>query len=317
MLRAYDYVERVSGRATIQSTERFNQELKLAKDAVDRVLQLESSSRYHCPGCHGAEFVSFFTKWNVEYFRCTECGSVFAAVDRHTLYTYQNDARLRDFRDSEEYQQEAVEKRALSWQEIQDWMVFRSYRYLGRNQGLRIVSGGDRYRGFVDLVKQSGLCGSYIALGDMRDGARADIGLSLNQIQQTNEPAEHLTGMNQGLEIGGLLFLSARIGTGFDILVLRENAQIYPYEYVSLLSKQGIENVLHDAGFEMLDYSTPGSMDVGYVQSKYAFIPPDELFIKNLIHNSDQIVLGEFQRFLQKSGMSSYAHIVAKKVEEK
>lgn len=317
MLRSYDYVESVAGRTAIQSTERFNQELKLAKDAVGRVLQLEANACYHCPGCHGTEFYSFFTKWNVEYFRCPECGSVFAAADRHTIDAYQSDAELRGFRDSEEYQREAEEKRALSWHEIRDWMIFRSFRYLGRNRGLRIVSGGDRHRGFVDLIKRSELCGAYLTLGEAESGARADIGLSLNLVQQTDRPVEHLTGMNRSMELGGLLFLSARIGTGFDILVLREHAQIYPYEYVSLLSKQGIENVLRDSGFELLDYSTPGSMDVGYVQSKYAFIPPNELFIKNLIRSSDQVILGEFQRFLQKSGMSSYAHIAAKKVEEK
>ena len=110
--------------------------------------------------------------------------------------------------------------------------------------------------------------------------------------------------------------MSARIGTGFDILVLKEHAQIYPYEYVSLLSKQGIERVLRHAGFEMLDYSTPGSMDVGYVKNKLPFVSSENLFVKNLISNSDQLLLDEFQRFLQKSGMSSYAHIVAKKVDE-
>lgn len=316
MLRAYDYVENVSGRAAIQSTGYFNEELKLAKDAVGRVLQLETDTCYHCPGCQGTGFSSFFTKWDVEYFRCTECGSVFATVDSRTLAAYQNDVELSRFRDSEEYQQEAMQKRSLSWQGDLDWMSFRSFRYLGKNRSLRIISGGDRYRAFADMVRQNGLCRSYHTLQEVQDEPRADIGLSFNLIQQTDKPVEHLLAMNRRLETGALLFLSARIGTGFDILVLREHSQIYPYEYVSLLSRMGLENILRTAGFELLDYSTPGSMDVGYVQGKYAFIPPDELFIKNLIQSADPIILGEFQRFLQKSGMSSYARIVAKKVEE-
>jgi len=317
MLRAYDYVENISGRTTIQSTERFNQELKLAKDAVDRVLQLESDTFYCCPGCNGSKFVSFFTKWNVEYFRCTECGSVFAEVDGRTLEAYQNDTELCRFRSSEDYQQEAIQKRALAWHELLDWMTFRSFRYLGRNRDMCVLSGGDRYTGFVEMLRQNQFCKKYLLLHDIRSETRAEIGLSLNLIQQTNQPKEHLIRINQHLEKGALLFLSARTGTGFDILVLREHAQIYPYEYVSLLSRRGIENILRSAGFELLDYSTPGSMDVGYVQNKQAFIPQNELFIKNLIGSSEPIILGEFQRFLQKSGMSSYAHIVAKKVEEK
>lgn len=317
MLKAYDYVESIYGRTTIQSTENFDKELKLAKSAVNRVLRLESDTNYACPGCHETEFIPFFTKWNVEYFRCVKCGSVFTIVDRQTLDTYQNDAELRCFRNSKEYQEEATQKRSFSWQELIDWMSFRSYRYLGKNQGLHILSGGDRYAGFIDLITQSALCSSYHSLQDSENNLPADIGLSLNLIQQMDNPIKHLIEMNQHLQEGAILFLSARIGTGFDILVLREHAQIYPYEYVSLLSRKGIENVLREAGFDLLDYSTPGSMDVGYVQSKYAFIPQEELFIKNLINSSDQLLLGEFQRFLQKSGMSSYAHIVAKKVEER
>lgn len=317
MIRAYDYVESVSGRSSIQSIERFNAELKLARNAVERVLQLEKDIDYRCPGCGSADFVSFFTKWDVEYFRCEKCGSIFAAADEHTLKAYQSDTDLNAFRISQEYQSEAVQKRAQSWHELINWISFRCYRYLGKNRNLQIISGSERYKGFENLISTSVLCGSYYFAAQALDNAKADIGLSFNLIQQTNSPVEHLKLMNRNIINGGLLFLSARIGTGFDILVLKEHAQIYPYEYVSLLSKQGIEHVLRHAGFEMLDYSTPGSMDVGYVKNKLPFVSSENLFVKSLISNSDQLLLDEFQRFLQKSGMSSYAHIVAKKVDEK
>ncbi len=315
MLKAYDYVDATADRKTIQKSENFNRELKLAKKAVNRVLQIEQGAAPLCPGCESKKLSVFFTKWGVDYLRCSDCGTIFCEVDDETLKEYHSDADLTEFRSRDEYQQEASEKRRFSWQEIIDWIQFRAYRYLKKNKGLDIVSGGDRFSGFVDMVKESDICGSYSSVEDGSNNA--EVALSFNLIQQSNSPEEHLNTLNKSLKNGGLLFLSARIGSGFDILVLKEHAQVYPYEYVTLLSKEGLVNLLDKTGFEVLDYSTPGAMDVGYVQSKREAIPQDDLFIRNLIFDSDSTTLREFQRFLQKSGMSSYAQIVARKREER
>lgn len=315
MLKAYDYIDATADRNTIQKSENFNKELKLAKKAVSRVLQMEQGNSPVCPGCAGRKLSVFFTKWGVDYLRCPDCGTIFCEVDDETLAEYHSDQDLNEFRSRDEYQQEASEKRRFSWQEIIDWIQFRSFRYLKKNKGLSIVSGGDRFTGFTEMVKNSDICGSYSLLGV--SDSPAEVALSFNLLQQSNAPVEHLTALNRQLENGGLLFLSARIGSGFDILVLKEHAQVYPYEYVTLLSRESLTAVLEKAGFEVLDYSTPGAMDVGYVQSKREAIPQDDLFIRNLIFDSDSTTLREFQRFLQKSGMSSYAQIVARKREER
>lgn len=320
MLKAYDYVEIPASRAAIQTSEQYNEEQKLAKAAVDRVLQLNNGNFTACPGCGGTHLTHFFSKWEVSYLRCMECGTIFCAVDDNTLAAYQSDTELCKFRLDEAYQQEATQKREQSWKELIDWIQFRSFRYLHKKEALRVLSGGSRYTGFTKLLLNSGACASYAELGQpFEEGkpTRAEIALSFNLIQQSNKPVKQLAALNRRMEKGALLFVSARLGTGFDILVLREHAQVYPYEFVTLLSRQGLMNALHKAGFALLDYSTPGVMDVGYVHSNRAFIAEGDLFTRSLIFDSDQTILGEFQRFLQKSGMSSYAHIVARKEEER
>lgn len=316
MLKAYDYVENSMDRTAIQDSARFNEELKLAKNTVERVLQMEMTDAPVCPGCQSTNVSFFFEKWGVSYLRCETCGTIFVQVGKDTLEAYQTDTALTQFRNSEEYQEEARQKRQLSWQELVDWIVFRSYRYHGKKDGLHVVTGGDRHLGFAERIKDSAICKTYTLLKDAQPG-QAEIALSFNLLQQTNAPREHLTALNRALQQHGLLFLSARIGTGFDILALKEYSQIYPYEYVSLLSKAALEKSLEVTGFELLDFSTPGSMDVSYVRKKQAYIAAEESFIRTLMRECDERSLGEFQRFLQKSGMSSYAHIVAKKVEER
>ncbi len=317
MLRAYDYTEYTKGRSEIQDAKRFNEELWLAKAAVDRVLQLDTEGPARCPGCGSAHIVPFFVKWGAAYLMCSDCASVFTEVGDVALEAYQQDEALVRFRSSPEYQDEAAEKRMQSWQETLDWIRFRCFRHLGRHEGLTAVTGGDRYTGFAELMRASPLCSSYRPVWEQEPDGAADIAVSLNLIQRSNCPEQELLEIGRHLAPGGLLFLSARLGTGFDVLVLREHAPVYPYEYVSLLSQRGLEAVLARTGFEILDLTTPGHMDVGYVHSRRALIPTQDLFVRNLIFNSDPIVLGEFQRFLQKSGMSSYAHIVAKKVTGK
>lgn len=314
MLRAYDYVENTVDRDAIQKTERFNDELKLARRAVEHSAKVEIENDIICPGCESRKVSVFFCKWNVAFLRCEECGTIFVPVDNDTLFNYQNDKDLMSFRTSEEYQLEAKEKRMFSWQEILDWIIFRCYRYLGKKENLYIATGGDRYIAFSNLIKQSALCGNYKNIKDVQAN-EADIAISLNLIHQKNSPSKHLLELNKVLKKDGLLFLSARIGTGFDILALKEYSYIYPYDYISLLSKNALEKRLNEAGFELLDYSTPGCMDVSTVWKKQAFIANNESFIKTLMRECDERALGEFQRFLQKTGMSSYAHIVAKKVE--
>ena len=78
MLKAYDYIDATADRNTIQKSENFNKELKLAKKAVSRVLQMEQGNSPVCPGCAGRKLSVFFTQWGVDYLRCPDCGKVHA-----------------------------------------------------------------------------------------------------------------------------------------------------------------------------------------------------------------------------------------------
>lgn len=325
MLKAYDYVEYSPDSSSLQNPQYFEKELELAQSVVKQIYRKKRESCC-CPACCSSRISHFCEKWKVEYLHCDDCETVFAAVGREELEQYRQSEELMEFRVSEEYQQEAAQKREITWMESADWITFRAFRYLGKNTGLSVLDIGNRYEGYVSMVKGLPLTGSYTLKESIlnkrcllktytEETGKADIVLYLNQIQQSLKPLEKLQEIYAEMKPGALLFFSTRMGTGFDVLTLKEHSKIFPYEHVFLPSKKGMEILLSEAGFQILEYSTPGRMDVGTVVRQTDKIAGDNYFIRSLMRNGDKSSLAEFQRFLQKSGMSSYAQIVAQKPE--
>lgn len=325
MLKAYDYVEYSPDSSSLQNPQYFEKELELAQNVVKQIYK-KKREFCCCPACRSTQISHFCEKWKVEYLHCDDCETVFAAAGREELEQYRQSEELMEFRISEEYQQEAAQKREITWMESADWIMFRAFRHLGKNKGLSVLDIGNRYGGYVDMVMGLPITGSYVLKESIlkkrcplktctEETGKADIVLYLNQIQQSLKPLEKLQEIYAEMKPGALLFFSTRMGTGFDVLTLKEHSKIFPYEHVFLPSKKGMETLLSEAGFQILEYSTPGRMDVGTVARQTDKIAGDNYFIRSLMRNGDKSSLAEFQRFLQKSGMSSYAQIVAQKPE--
>lgn len=328
MLKAYDYVEYPPDSASLDSPGYFEKELAIAHGIVKRTGTISTKASC-CPACRSKQISHFCEKWEVEYLRCEECETVFAAASEEEARQYRQQEELKAFRISEEYQKEAAHKREVSWMESLDWVTFRTYRYLGKNTGLHILDIGNRYGRYAKMFAAAPITEHY----ELRESIlqqedtdicsfakesiqKADLVLYLNQIQQTLEPLQRLREIHDTMQDGALLFFSTRMGTGFDVLTLKEHAKIFPFEHVFLPSRKGMEHLLSEAGFRILEYSTPGRMDVGTVLKQPEWIGEGDYFVRSLIKNSDASSLAEFQRFLQKSGMSSYAQIVALKLAD-
>lgn len=274
-----------------------------------------------CPICRSRNIAPFYEKWGVQYFRCDICYSVFADVDTETEEKYRCFPELVQIRTSAEYQEKAAYSRRQMWNELLDWLKFRTYRYLGKNTGLRILDYGNRYQGLIDLIQKSDLCGSYELRNSIlpaqqnhveKNTAPADVVLCLDDIQHETDPVSFLKEVKQSLSPEGLLFLSTRVGGGFDILTLRENNRnVFPYEHIMMPSKEGIRILLEAAGYEMLEITTPGTFDWNYVKANKKGLSEGEYFLRYFMDTATTGMEAEFQRFLQQSGLSSYAQVVA------
>ena len=312
--RAYSVAENEKLSVGVHNRAMFEQEKLLALDFVEN----NRSSLEHspCPACESdsSEFFAEFT--GVKYLRCRNCLSIFTPVEREIIDRYRRYSPLRDFRASAKYQERSSEKREHIWNEMCFWIKFRISRYLGKKDGLSVVDIGERYEKLAQIL--SSVSDKYQPI-EYADEIKnpADVILYFNQMTFEPNPSKALKSIRQNLNPDGLLFLSTRVGSGFDILTLKGGIDnIYPYEHSFLPSTEGLEILLKKAGYELLELSTPGSLDMQYVVENGSKLDKKDLFARYLLEKTDESTLSEFQRFLQKSGISSHAQLVARARED-
>lgn len=292
-------------------------EIEIARKYVESH-HIRHDMKRKCPICRTDEGEYFFTKWNVDYLRCSECGSVFAVCDQSIIDDYMACEELNDLRHSEQYQKQIAESRQNTWKEFLCWIEVRAFRFLERNRNLNILDVSNHLSVFKNLIRESPICGNYMNIDLQRDDLFLDFSSDIvlyNDVLKTNyEPYESIEILKHTLKKDGILVAGVRAGSGFDIVTMKENnTKIYPYEHVLLPSVKGMTKLLDKSGFDILEITTPGVMDVKYVLEDLDKIGAGEKFVKYLLSESNEATLMEFQRFLQKSCMSSFIRVIARK----
>lgn len=316
MLKAYDYAEMKPESQGIQDERLFRREKGYALKFV-----LEHRFKSHktvCPICGSSRTRFAFSRWDTEYTFCDDCYSIYIPVEEDIIKEYLELPDMRQLRISDDYQSQAESRRADIWDELVMWAQYRLYRYLGRNTELAVIDYGNRYQGLLERFKSSNMFEKY----DLRDSIldvelehvdKADVILYMNQLQHENNPVRTLKELRKNLKSNGVLILNTRLGSGFDILTLKgEMDSIFPYEHIMLPSRKGLELILEKAGYELLEITTPGTRDMEAVFRNQEKIEDGNFFVKYLLETADRSILEDFQQFLQKSGLSSFAQVVAR-----
>jgi hypothetical protein len=322
MIKSYEFLEYSTEDISRGSVNiLFRQEMQIAEDIVKTMpVKKPDNINIHCY-CGYNNMQYYYTKWGVAYYRCPVCFTITAIADSNNISLYKNHHALVGYRKSDQYQIESSETRDSIWEELLDWIYFRTFRYTEKKH-INIIDYGNRYTGLIKKIQDKDFVASY----ELRESiftmnkyskkkhGEIDIILYLNIMQQTLSPLEDIKKLWENLPQGGLLFIGTRIGTGLDILTLREHAKIFPYEHIFLPSLDLLCRLLEKADFQVLEASTPGLLDVLYVLQNIDKINPDNDFMHFLLSRNNKEALQDFQYFLQKNCMSSYAQIVARKI---
>lgn len=297
---------------------KFDKEIELAKDFVLKSTKPELTD-VKCPVCGARNVSPFFEKWGLQYYICTESWTVFAPSRLEEVRAFETKSRLADLRKSIDYQDVATENRRGVWKSLLDWMEHRVFRYSGKVTERKALVRGIRYKGLLSLLQQSDVFthvdvkGSIIT-PDTFDGGSYDTLFYLDTLQRRTSPLQYLEQANGLLNKDGLLFLNTRIGSGFDVLALKGQADtIFPYEHIFLPSVKGLSLMLEKAGFEILEASTPGMFDTALVYKHREVLAKDDYFSRFLTSSFNERLFADYQKLLQKHGLSSTVRIVAVK----
>jgi hypothetical protein len=315
MLKGYSFAEKQVLARTSISPEILSQQKQVAKAFLAETDV--GIKKRKCPACGHEGSTHFGTIMEIEYRLCSDCQSIFASVAKDTASRYAAYPALESLRCSDTFQASSCKSRTDIWYDLLFWIRFRCARYLACNKDLKVVDIDDPYDGLSEMLRNSSLCACYErATTLLAAPVENDLVIYMEQLRKESDPLTTLCTLHSLLKDNSLLFLSARLGSGFDVLALKDNnPSVFPCEHLFLPSSQGLVVLLEKAGFEVLEFLTPGNLDIEYVLQNRELIEEGDLLINQILMVQDTATLLEFQRILQRGGLSSYARLVARRAD--
>lgn len=307
------------------------------RSAEELLDQRDSFVETACPACDSGDNHRAFEKHGYVYLSCRDCFTIFIfpRPSINLLDWYLSSSPAAAFRYGEEYLQ-AMQRR------FKDLSIRRA-EWVSE---LCKQSGPDRQRLVVDIEthspdylvelqkRQVAPLSVVSPLGPMTDpstmpltnltifddlaeveGANAGLVTAFNILEHQVYPRELVRAAYSALGPGGLLVLTTRSGSGFDIQVLWEHSSVFPLEHINLITVEGLRELLMAAGFEVLEVSTPGRLDVQIIERtlKQQEVTGVPRFVRYFMEHRDQYAKQKLQRFLQENLLSSYMRVVASK----
>jgi len=284
-----------------------------------------------CPACDSDQCHEAFQKEGFHFQECEECKSVYVSPrpSKVALAHYYQKSNATQYR-VEHFQRETAEaRRKYLLRALSNWLG-RIVDEKGNVQSRIFVDMGSNSSVLFDEIQRLGLFDSSYAVNPLPglDVELAKIGVTisqggvsgagvisaLHQLENQFSPFDMVKAAGDMLSINGLFFFTTRTISGFDLQMLWAKAPyIFVPEHLNLLSVEGIDRLVHRAGLNIIELSTPGQLDLELTAQAREADPSVELpnFIEYLIEQRDKLAHNDFQAYLQKHRLSSHVRVAA------
>jgi hypothetical protein len=291
-----------------------NRYLAYVEADISRFELLRDARQRPCPAC-GGEGVDDFVRLGCTYQRCGACGSLFVSPmpAPARLARYHSEGDAEKFRREQFHQATADVRGRHSVAPRAHWVLAAATARLGPRPTL--VHAGPDAPLLTDLLAASS---SIVRWPDVRTEApvtaAADGVLAFDALEWTDDLPQALQRCRGALRPGGLVFVTTVSGDGFEIRMLGARSRsLVPPMHLQLLSRAGWRSALARAGFRLVEYSTPGELDVQAVAEACRRHPELTLppIIDQLVRSDDEAVVRAFQEVLQQACLSALVQLVA------
>ncbi|MCR4322386.1 MAG: class I SAM-dependent methyltransferase [Candidatus Brocadiaceae bacterium] len=297
---------------------------------------MESSSLVDvaCPGCGKKANQDIYKKMKMNFKLCSKCGTYYVSPrpDPQSLEKFYRLSNACIFWRKESLNLPESKLNNLFSPRI-NWILELSDEFL---HGTSLLMDFEtKYPFFIKQVHKQKIFNSVITFKPkvyeqsalLPDGmlteynienyyGRTNVITAFESLERMFDPGELFSIANKCCPPGGLLLITTASGSGFEYQVLGEKApNINPINRMNLLSLEVLSERVESAGFEIIELSTPGRLDVESVRNVVKESDDVQIhpFWKYLFKYRTEETWQSLQDFLQVNRLSSHIRIAALK----
>jgi Zn ribbon nucleic-acid-binding protein len=295
-----------------------------------------------CPACESATHRPAFEKIGISYHECADCGSVYATPrpDEQQLMAYYRDSAAAHWWRQHVAGSTEVIRRDKVARPLARWVVDTSGEHL-RRRPFTVIDLSPMPRLFAEelvavessleqcvvthplsaleyenIAAVTGVTVAPMVAEELALLGPATVVTAFDVLDRCASVSDLLTAVDSILAPGGLFFFDAPCISGFELQTLWDRARsITPPDRLNILSLEGFARLAGRWDWTVLEFSTPGMLDVEIVRRALGIEPEREWprFARVLVEQADQRAMVSFQEFLQTFRLSSFARLVLQK----
>jgi hypothetical protein len=298
---------------------------------------IESSSLVDvaCPGCGEKINKDIYRKMNMNFKLCSKCGTYYVSPrpDSTLLEKFYRYSNSCVFWRKESLNLSESKVRSLHSPRI-NWILELTDEFL--HDMPILIDFETKYPFFIKQIHMQKIFKSIIVFNPkvyeqidlLPDGilteynsnnycGKINMITAFESLERMFDPGDLFSIASKCCLPGGLLLITTASGSGFEYQILGENApNINPINRMNLLSLEALKTCVESAGFEIIELSTPGRLDVEVVRnvvskSKGIQIHP---FWEYVFKSRTEDTWQNLQDFLQLNRLSSHVRIAARKI---
>lgn len=261
-----------------------------------------------CPACESEQYNFAFDKYNFHYVQCEKCMSLYIQnrISEKDFIRYEK-YLMKKIYSTDKYDQYS---NALS-EKISSELELTFSRLFSKNKTLDVAYLGKKSKVYKNILKDFSISFDTIEATQGLVKNKYDLIVIDHVIEKSNDLNLLMQNINASLKENGIIYTTMRVGSGIDILTLWGDSKVYPLEHNNLLSTDGIKFLLEKNNFIIKELNTPGVLDIDNILKTKSENKPKFLDYLNKLDNLKAIE--EFQIFVQKNLLSSFATIIAQR----
>ncbi|MBU2251241.1 MAG: class I SAM-dependent methyltransferase, partial [Candidatus Omnitrophica bacterium] len=305
----------------LKPSELFNTYLKLIeKDVFSFLVNEEILTPCLCPGCQSRGQKEAFVKLGLTYLECESCKTVYLSPrpSEAALIDYYRNSQARIFWREELSKVTASKRKEKIIKPRFDWINGATAEYFP--QAKKLVDINTAHYNYIEEIlgaeqfEQKILINPFLDLDSLKLSSEikvinskiadlylcneADVVCLFEVIDRASDVDLLLDKVYKMLRSGGLCFITTVLISGFDLQILWDKAEnLCPPDRMNLFTVEGLKVLFERRGFECIEFSTPGVLDLAIVaktaqQNKSVKLPR---FVKYIVENRDENVKRSFQ----------------------